>query len=206
MRADRLHPNPWNPNRMNAFMFAKALESIQEFGFIDPLTVRPHGAQFEIIDGEHRYKAGCDLGMEVFPAFVIAATDTQARKLTLVLNELHGQASPDLLSSLLKDLENDLGTDELLKGLPYTDDVLKSFIDLPPLPALGTVETSSPTAPGSEEPKERWVEKTYRMPKSAAGVLDDALEKIRMAELADTGQALEDWQALERLAAEGLAS
>lgn len=206
VRGDRLHPNPWNPNRMNAFMYAKAMESISEFGFVDPLTVRKHGDQYEIIDGEHRWRAGLDLQMEFFPAFVIVANDVQAKKLTLVLNELRGQARPDLLAELLKDLESDLGADELMQSLPYTPEILQSLIDLPALPALDAAGPSSPATPGPAEPKERWVERTYRMPKTVADVIDDAIEKIRLAELADTGQPMEEWQALERLAAEGLAS
>jgi hypothetical protein len=36
---DKLRPNSWNPNQMTDEMFGKALNSITEFGFIDPITV-----------------------------------------------------------------------------------------------------------------------------------------------------------------------
>ena len=35
-------PNPWNPNKMDAFTYAKVIESLTTYGFIDPLTIRPH--------------------------------------------------------------------------------------------------------------------------------------------------------------------
>ena len=52
---DRIRKNPWNPNVMTARVFTAELESILEFGFIDPVTVREN-AGLEIIDGEHRWR------------------------------------------------------------------------------------------------------------------------------------------------------
>ena len=62
VRKELILPNPWNPNRMTTEMYAKALESISEFGMIDPLLCREMGDHYQIIDGEHRYRAACDLG------------------------------------------------------------------------------------------------------------------------------------------------
>lgn len=53
-----VQPNPWNPNKMNERQFAAELESIMHNGFLDPVTVREHAMEgYEIIDGEHRWKA-----------------------------------------------------------------------------------------------------------------------------------------------------
>jgi hypothetical protein len=54
-----LQSNSWNPNVMNSRQFEAELQSIAEFGFIDPPTVRePEGVEYlEIVDGEHRWKA-----------------------------------------------------------------------------------------------------------------------------------------------------
>src|SRR4051812_11413932 len=83
---DALIPNPWNPNKMNAFMYSKALESIQLYGFLDPLLVRPFGnGVYQIIDGEHRWRAACDLGQSSFPCVVRECDDATAKKLTIVL-------------------------------------------------------------------------------------------------------------------------
>ena len=67
--------NPWNPNKMDAFMREKLISSIQRDGFFQPLLVRPlvvdHipvPGKWEIIDGEHRWKVGKDdLGMGALP-------------------------------------------------------------------------------------------------------------------------------------------
>lgn len=185
-------------------MYAKALESLQEFGFVAPIVARTSSSGYEIIDGEHRWKAAGDLGVNPIPVFVVdGLSDAKVKKLTVVLNELRGQARPDLLAELLKELQSELGED-LLTGLPYTDDILKSFVDLPALPALTPESLSQPPGSGSGvQPKERWVERLYRMPADAAEVLDEALAKAKGD---PRGNEMADWQALELIAADFLAS
>ena len=193
-----LDVNPWNPNRMTAAMYAKALESIELYGFVDPLTVRDVGNfRFQIIDGEHRFNAGRDLGMTEFPCIIISGlTDTQAKKLTIVMNELHGQADPGRMGDLLTEILSASSMEELLVGLPYDESILAGFIGLPELPSLP--ELPKPKDP--DESKEVWVERLYRMPKSVGLVVDEAIEKAR------DGDAIETWQGLERIAADYLAT
>jgi hypothetical protein len=58
-----LGPNSYNPNVMPPRIYEAELESILEFGFVDPITVRDGDiavfvdGRLEIIDGEHRWKA-----------------------------------------------------------------------------------------------------------------------------------------------------
>lgn len=193
-----LLPNPWNPNRMTAAMYDKALESIQTFGFIDPLTVRRQGLNFQIIDGEHRFRAGIDLGMYEFPCVIIDVTDAEAKKLTIVLNELHGQADPGKMGDLLADILDLTSLSELKVGLPYDDGVLAGFLNqkLPDLPPLESVPPQAPGASASP----RWVERLYKMPPEVALVVDEAIEKAK------DGEEIEAWQGLERVAADYLAS
>lgn len=199
VKRDLLVPNPWNPNRMTAAVYAKALESIELYGFIDPLTVRlDTDYNFQIIDGEHRFRAGCDLGMTEFPCFVIEGlADADAKKLTIVMNELRGQADPDRMGDLLADILKDRTIDELLHALPYDEGIVAGFLkqELPPLPPL-----AAPPTPAAGGPQPVWVERLYRLPKEAALVVDEALEKAK------DGQEVEGWQALERIAADYLAS
>lgn len=193
-----IRPNPWNPNRMTSQMYAKEIESIATYGFIDPLLVREIGPNdYQIIDGEHRFDGGRSLGMEEFPCVNLGVVpDPDAKKLTIVMNELHGQADAGKLGDLLGEILQDTSLEELLVALPYTEDVLAGYLGtaLPPLPEL---ETPAPAPGASPEP---WVERLYKLPKTAALVVDEALEKAK------DGEAVENWQALERVAADYLAS
>jgi len=193
---DRLVPNSWNPNRMTASMYAKALESIQTYGFIDPLLVREqHYDLFQIIDGEHRFRAGCDLGMSAFPVVNIGLIDdAKAKKLTIVMNELHGQADPVRMGDLLNEILSLTSLEELMVALPYEPDMLAGFVDLPELPVMAEKPVNT------TESKEPWAERLFKMPKSVALIVDEAIEKAK------DGEELESWQALERVAADYLAS
>lgn len=194
-----LEPNPWNPNRMNAFMYAKALESIQDHGFVDPVTAYDCGNfKLRIIDGEHRWQVAMDLSLEKIPVFVVEVKDdTEAKKLTILLNELRGQALPEKMGDLLKDLMSSSSLEELLNELPYTEDMFRGFTELPPLTGLESAPTTS-VLPEQSEPERRWVERLYRLPLAAATVLDDAIARAK------AGDDIEDWQALERMAADFL--
>jgi len=192
---DVLVPNPWNPNKMDAFMYAKALESVKEYGFVDPVTARPFKGKLQIIDGEHRWKVALDLRLDLIPIFVIELDDRKAKKLTILLNELRGNIDPVGMTELLKELMAEESIESLTTSLPFTEDAIKKMVEMTAID-WDLPEVPKPTK--AEGEKERWVERTYRFPASAAMVLDEAIEKAK------DGEAIENWQALERIAADFL--
>lgn len=196
-----LAANPWNPNKMTAFMYEKAVESLKEFGFIAPVIVRQLGPDFyQIIDGEHRFRAALSLGWVEIPCVLVEElSEAQAKKLTVVLNELHGQLDPGKLSDLLGDLADSGEIADLFSSMPFTSDVLKGFVGLEGIPLPAPVKHERPKR------EERWTERTFRMPAAVDEVVREALDRARDATLAEDGGPLEDWQALERVCAEYLA-
>lgn len=201
VNADDLLPNPWNPNRMTGAMYEKARESIETYGFIDPLTVREIGYdKYQIIDGEHRFNVGREIGMTEFPCVNLGLIDdARAKKLTIILNELHGQADPDRMGTLLQDILDDTSLDDLLVALPYDEAILSGFLGRE-LPDLTPLKSGPPPTSGESTDKIAWVERLYRLPKDAALVVDEALEK------AADGEKVDQWQALERVCADYLAT
>jgi ParB-like chromosome segregation protein Spo0J len=200
-----LRRNPWNPNKMTPAMRAKLIESIREYGMLDPLTVREIPTPmtspqvYEILDGEHRWEVASDMGILDFDCTVVRGlTEAQAKKLTIVMNELHGQADPGKLGDLLGDILKLTSLDELKIALPYDDKTLGGFLSLPVLPPLP--DMNPPTAKTDGSSKEPWAERLFKMPKTVALVIDEAIEKAK------DGEEIETWQALERVAADYLAS
>lgn len=141
-------PNPWNPNKQTERQFDAEVESILANGFVAPILVRANkgsdGSTHQVIDGEHRLKAlsriiaGQMVGSvnvpdlvatRTIPAIVIKATDAQAKKLTVVMNETRGSADTAQLSALLADLSTEFGSD-LLTGLPYTQEKLDDLLSM----------------------------------------------------------------------------
>jgi ParB/RepB/Spo0J family partition protein len=197
-----LAPNSWNPNVMSQEDYDKACESIARFGFIDPITVRRGGsAVYEIIDGENRWRAAKDKGLKTVPVVILEVDDDDARALTIVLNELRGKPDQTRLAQLVADLATRRPMVELERVLPFRRSELAQMVAArreeidwealrPPAPVVGV--------PG--EAKERWVERVYRLPATAAAVVDDAIAR------AGAGGGTQPWQGLEAIAAEFIAT
>ena len=192
-------PNPWNPNEMDPDMLEHARASIRKFGFVDPVTVRSLGKGWQIIDGEHRWKIAIERQLDQIPVFDLGETsDSIAQQLTIVLNETRGQANPLKLGALLKDLMAKETKDSLLSTLPYTREAFDRLTGLPSLEWEGLDRPGRPQVSG-ERPS-AWVERTYRMPKDSADVLDQAIARVR--EQADGDES--EWHALELICADFL--
>lgn len=197
----QLRPNTWNPNVMDADMYAKATASIHQFGFVDPITVRRDRLEevgkppFEIIDGENRWRASLDLRLSTVPIIDLGVIEDQvAQKLTIVLNETRGNPEPAKLGELLRRLSIKESRESLLATLPFSPQAFEGLTGLPTL--------QWDQRPRLNEPRsvQGWVERTYRMPAEAAQVVDQAIARVRVDD-----PEMAEWQALEAIAADFLA-
>lgn len=189
---------------MGGFEYAKLIESIKRFGFTDPVTVRALNGHFQMIDGEHRWRAARDLGlMGIDYMDVSPISDKEAIALGITLNELKGRHDARELGELLKDLLEGSDPDEVLQGLPFTEDALKGLVglksfDWSQFDNAQRAETENTPNPSPKKGM-RWVERTFRLPPDVNEVLNDALAKVKDQEV-----GIEDWQALEMIAADYL--
>jgi len=126
---DKVKPNPWNPNRLPDWMMEKLRKAIQRFGFTDPIFVRvcdDPETPYELIDGEHRWRVAKELGIRTVPAVIMEGISVkEAEALTLLSNELKGQADPQGVLEIVKDLQ----PTDLIDYLPYDDKTLKWLIE-----------------------------------------------------------------------------
>jgi ParB-like chromosome segregation protein Spo0J len=197
LRVDSMEPNPWNPNKMTDEMLRKEEESIREFGFVDPITVRRrrHMDKIQIIDGEHRWKAAANIGLEEIPCIILDVDDTTAEQLTIVLNDLRGKPNEERLAALVKDLSARRSMLDLERVLPYKRERLAEMI----AERKADFDWDALKRPKAEEKQEetrQWVERIYRLPHSAAAVIDEAIGKVKSEGVND------DWQALELICAD----
>jgi ParB/RepB/Spo0J family partition protein len=133
---ERLHPNPWNPNRVPPQMYAKLRAYIEREGLVEPLVVRPaeQPGHYQILGGEHRARIAKELGMTHVPCAVVDLDDRRAKILTVNLNELKGQSVPALLAELVHDLSRELTMEDLESQLPYDTAELADLQDLLKIP------------------------------------------------------------------------
>ena len=124
---EQIVPNSYNPNKQTDFIYQKEKESIKKHGFIDPLLVRRvTGGKYEIIDGEHRWKAAKELEYKELKVEDIGEIDDfDAMTLTLVMNNTRGQDDVLQRAKLLQDIP-----DSQLGLLPFEAEQIKEERDL----------------------------------------------------------------------------
>lgn len=117
--AEDLHANPWNPNVLSPRLMAKLKANIEREGFVDPITVTPRveGGHL-IIDGQHRYEAGLENGLEEFPCIVLTQDggpmpEERAKLLTMNLNHIRGVDDPAKLAALVDELAGGIDVERL---------------------------------------------------------------------------------------------
>ena len=87
-----------NPRQPRKAFDNKALDdlsqSLKRSGVLQPVVVRRHGQQFEIVVGERRWRAARIAGLSHIPAVVREATDAETLELALVENLLREDLNP----------------------------------------------------------------------------------------------------------------
>jgi hypothetical protein len=135
---DRIRPSAVNYNRQTEFIYDKLLDSIRTFGFVDPVIVRSgnedgifEDGNWEIIGGEHRWRAAQALEMPQIPCRDLGCVkDTTAQRLMIVLNETKGTPDEDALAGLVRTIKETDGMDAL-DVLPFDMDRLSDLLDAP---------------------------------------------------------------------------
>jgi len=69
-------------------------QSLKRSGVLQPVVVRRHGQQFEIVVGERRWRAAKLAGLTHIPAVIREATDAETLELALVENLLREDLNP----------------------------------------------------------------------------------------------------------------
>ena len=107
-----LKPAEYNPRKKlkpGDKEYEKIKNSIEEFGFADPLVVNK---DMTIIGGHQRLTVAMELGYTEVPCAVVDVDRVREKALNIALNKITGAWDDDLLAELLEDIQNsdfDLG-------------------------------------------------------------------------------------------------
>lgn len=122
-------PNAWNPNIQTNEIYEKELESLKRYGQIAPILVREQNGVYELIDGEHRLRGMKQLGYKKILIFDAAGlSESDAKQLTIIMNEVRGRADSTKLSKLFQELSLDVPLEELTKIIPYSDVEMRNMV------------------------------------------------------------------------------
>ena len=82
-----IRPNPYQPRKnFDSISLRELSASIEEFGVIQPISVRRVDDGFEIIAGERRFRAAENIGMKEIPAIIMNADENKSALLALLEN------------------------------------------------------------------------------------------------------------------------
>jgi ParB family chromosome partitioning protein len=80
-------PNPNQPRTTIDDEGIEALaDSVRKVGVLQPIIVRPHGEEYQIVAGERRWRAAKAAGLDKVPVRVMGATEGEALELALIEN------------------------------------------------------------------------------------------------------------------------
>lgn len=125
---EKLEEAPWNPNQMDDVTLKRLTESINLYGLVAPLIVRPtEDHHYEVLSGNQRMKVLNSLGFKTVPCVVIDINDAEAMLLAQALNNLRGEDDQALKGNLIKAVLAIIPEDKVLSLLPETKESLRSL-------------------------------------------------------------------------------
>ncbi|MCD8484755.1 ParB N-terminal domain-containing protein [Candidatus Woesebacteria bacterium] len=106
-----LNPAPYNPRTWDEEALKQLCESINKFGFLDPVIANNHEERKNVVIGGHmRLAAAKKLGMEQVPVLFVSIADVEREKeLNLRLNRNTGQWDFELLKQFDIEMLLDVG-------------------------------------------------------------------------------------------------
>lgn len=125
-----LKPAEYNPRKKlkpGDKEYQKIKNSIEEFGFADPLVVN---SDMTIIGGHQRLNVAVDLGYTEVPCAVVDVDKTREKALNIALNKITGEWDEQMLADLLTDLkEADYDLDYTGFDAPEVDQIFSNIYD-----------------------------------------------------------------------------
>lgn len=150
-----VQPNNWNPNHFTDFELQSLKFGFQRDGWLISQALLIWGKDEKgrqkniIIDGEHRWTVGCELGFKKGPmVFLNGITEAQAKALTIKLGTKRGTADPTDLGALIREIQASLPGDELALDLGIEQEVLMAHLIVPVDVTPGDGSSEAGTPPG----------------------------------------------------------
>jgi len=92
---ESIEPNANQPRQsVDPSGIEELARSIEEFGLLEPVLVRPHGAGFQLVAGERRWRACLSLGWRELPAIVRQLEADESLEAALIENIQRADLNP----------------------------------------------------------------------------------------------------------------
>lgn len=197
--------NPWNYNVMPPDKYEKLktwLEELRKDGKpLPPIMVRPHPEKrekWQIIDGEHRWRAIGELGYTKINVFVMDVDTKKAKLLTDSFNYTKGERDEEKFIQMLHELHKteNIPILEMVKLLSISEGELiekaalhetDAAVDLLANLQKEQIARNKKIGDDAEGVPEAWVELKFKLPVKAARIVEAELSRIE-AHLSGAGR------------------
>jgi len=106
----KILPNPAQPRlSYDEDSLTELADSIREHGVLQPILVRPSGAQFELIAGERRWRASRMAERATIPAIVVDFDESTALEVSIIENLQREDVSPLEESAMFRKMTDTFG-------------------------------------------------------------------------------------------------
>jgi DNA modification methylase len=152
----------YNPRKISDQALDSLVQSIQRFGFVDPVIVNDRTGI--LVGGHQRIKAAKKLGLKEVPVVAVNLDEAEEKALNVALNKISGEWDLDLLRGVLEDVQAG-GLDLSLTG--FTEDEWVAMSGTP-LPVQGLTDPDDvPELPEEVEvitrPGDLWILGEHRL-------------------------------------------
>ena len=174
IQVSKLKENSWNPNKLTGLKFDALVSQVKKYGMRQPLLVRKKAKFYEIIDGEHRFKASKQAGLKSVSCVVVDLNDKEAKAATIAMNNIKGKFDDLPLATLIAELNKGSELKELEELLAFNERELQYYLKL-----LESPEDLSKSIEVTEDPL---ITLTFLVSPQDEAVVNDALVMIDGAE------------------------
>jgi ParB/RepB/Spo0J family partition protein len=185
----KVFPNKWNPNEMPPHLFKKLKNNLKKLikespGKIPPIVVRPRKNGYEIIDGEHRWRALQELKQKKINLYSIEVNDDMAHTMTNTLNYLRGTPNREKYAQSIVDLlELGTTTEALADLLPESMDEIDQLLEETDVSveAFKTLVSEEEKLKEDEDNKGKndlWIDLKFRVSVAQAEVVEREIKRI----------------------------
>ncbi len=95
LKLSDIQVSTWNPRKnFNPEELEELQASIEQYGILEPLIVRPVNSHYELVAGERRYRAAVNIGLENVPVTIREFTDAEVHEIMLIENLQRSSLEP----------------------------------------------------------------------------------------------------------------
>ncbi|MGN0585571.1 MAG: ParB/RepB/Spo0J family partition protein [Ruminococcus sp.] len=120
VRMAEIEPNRSQPRKnFSEESIAALADSIQQYGILQPILVRPMGGSYQIVAGERRWRAARMLGLDEVPVIIKELSDLETMQIALIENLQRENLNP---------IEEAMGYKELMEQYGMTQESVSKTV------------------------------------------------------------------------------